>query len=157
VTGLLALALVLSAAPSDPCAGRGTSLLIQTDAHRLHLCLSGRSAEDYRVALGKGGTDKRRQGDNKTPLGTYSLGAPRPSRRFGTFIPVGYPTAVQRGQGYTGGDIGLHGPDRRFRWAGWLNARFDWTQGCVALGTDAEIEAIVRWVTRTQPRSVHIE
>ena len=107
---------------------------------------TGRPVAEYRVALGRGGTGKHVQGDEKTPLGTYALGAPRPSSRFGTFIPVAYPTPEQQLQGFTGGDVGIHGPDRRFRWVGRATAWFDWTAGCIALGTDEEVLAVAAWM-----------
>ena len=76
------------------------------------LCQENKPVGEYKVALGKGGINKIKQGDNKTPLGEYTLGIPRPSSRFGTFIPIGYPTQEQISKGYTGGDIGVHGPYR---------------------------------------------
>ncbi len=89
----------------------------------------------------------RRWGDRRTPLGTYTLGAPRPSARWGTFIPVGYPTDEQRRRGFTGSDVGIHGPERRLRWLGPINAWLDWTAGCVAVPDDqalARVAAVAR-------------
>ena len=47
--------------------------------------------------------------------------------------------------------MGIHGPDRRFRWAGRMNAWFDWTAGCVALATDEEVQAVAAWVQKRKP------
>jgi murein L,D-transpeptidase YafK len=55
-------------------------------------------------------------------------------------------------QGYTGSGIGLHGPRRGYTWLGRLNARVDWTRGCIALASDREIDALARWV-RMRPGS----
>ncbi len=107
------------------------------------------------VALGSGGIDKRKQGDAKLPLGEYGLGEPRPSRKFHTFIPVGYPTAAQVRQGYTGGDVGVHGPPRLAH--GPLTTAIDWTLGCVAVGTDDEIDRIARWVRTKKVNRVVIK
>lgn len=134
-----------------PCARRDAHVLIVTKDHRLSLCEGGREVASYRVALGRAGTGKRVRGDHKTPLGDYALGAPRPSSRFGTFIPIAYPTREQRLRGFTGSAVGIHGPARRFRWAGRLSAWLDWTAGCVALGTDDEVEAIAAWVRARKP------
>jgi murein L,D-transpeptidase YafK len=148
---------VVAAAPSGPladpvpCSSPGAEVVVTTKSHRLWLCDGAQAIASYRVALGRGGADKRVQGDNKTPLGTYALGAPRPSSRFGTFIPVAYPTPEQRARGFTGADVGIHGPDRRFRWMGPANAWFDWTAGCIALATDDEVQAIVGWVRQRNP------
>ncbi len=96
----------------------------------------------YRVSLGSAGVDKRAQGDRRTPLGTYTLGAPRPSARWGTFIPIGYPTDEQRRRGFTGSDVGIHGPERRLRWLGPINAWLDWTAGCVAVPDDRALARV---------------
>src|SRR5262249_47822529 len=104
------------------------------------------------VALGRGGTGKRVKGDRKTPLGTYALGQPRPSARFGVFIPVSYPTAEQRSQGFTGGEIGIHGPLRQFDAAGKVNTFVDWTDGCIALGTIEEVMKVATFVRKHAPR-----
>ena len=135
----------------SPCANRVAELFVVTSEHSMWLCENGQSRAHYRVALGSGGVGKHAQGDRKTPLGTYLLGQPRPSPRFGKFIPVEYPTAEQRSQGFTGNDVGIHGPDRRFRWAGRANTWFDWTAGCLGLGNDEELEKVASWVTEKHP------
>jgi L,D-transpeptidase-like protein len=134
---------------ADPCPARGALLLVDTARRRLWTCADGRAAGEYAVALGSGGVGKSRHGDAKVPVGEYALGRPRPSPRFHTFIPVGYPTAEQRRRGYTGSDVGVHGPAR-----GWeklpasINTSTDWTLGCLALGSDAQIDEIAAWVDR---------
>ncbi|MFC1611768.1 murein L,D-transpeptidase family protein [Myxococcota bacterium] len=141
---------------TDACAGRATSVLIDLDEHTLWLCETGQVAGEYSVSLGKGGVGKQIRGDNKTPVGTYSLGAPRPSKKFGIFIPVGYPTAAQKKAGFSGSAIGIHGPDRSFTWAGTLNTLIDWTQGCIAVKSDEAIGTIAAWVNQENPELVHL-
>ena len=51
---------------------------------------------------GAGGNGKTRTGDHRTPLGTYAFGTPRPSRLYGTFIPIDYPTPEQVATGHSG-------------------------------------------------------
>ena len=140
------------AAPS--CPPEGAVVLVSTGDHRLALCDAGTLIGSYRVALGRGGTNKRARGDDKTPFGVYAVGEPRPSGRFGTFIPVAYPTAEQRRQGYTGSEIGIHGPDRRVRWIGRANTWVDWTAGCVALSSDADVNAVASFVRHSRPSIV---
>lgn len=131
--------------------------MVGTAEHRLLLCDQGRPIRSFKVAIGSGGTGKRQQGDKKTPLGTYGLGAPRPSKEFGTFIPVAYPNPSQRSRGFTGADIGVHGPKRLFRWAGAANVTFDWTLGCIALATDEEIGEVARWQKEKGVAAILIE
>lgn len=107
------------------------------------------------MALGSGGVDKRRTGDNKTPLGAYELGAPRASHDFHLFVPVAYPTAAQARLGYTGSAIGIHGPPRSFaRVLALVPVPLpDWTAGCIAVRTDAEMDRIAAWLrARAAPR-----
>lgn len=143
---LLAAVTVPFTAPS-PCARVGAAVLVETGAHRLSLCQDGRASETFRVALGTGGVGKQREGDAKVPLGEYPLGTPRGSAQFGTFILVGYPTRAQRRAGFTGGAVGVHGPTRASRFlSSASNTDSDWTLGCIAVGSDAEIQRIAAWV-----------
>jgi len=152
----LALAALLSArATPTPCHRGETAVLVRVSDHALELCQDGRSVARHKVALGSGGIGKRQQGDGKTPLGLYPLGAPRPSASFGTFVPVGYPTAQQHRLGFTGNSVGIHGPPRGV--GGALTTTIDWTAGCIAVGTDAEIAAISAWIRDRRVRTVRIE
>jgi murein L,D-transpeptidase YafK len=165
---LLALALLASAGGAgaaglayrfagakDPCATTSSAVVVLTASRSLWLCEGQKARARFRVSLGSAGVDKRVEGDRKTPLGTYALSAPRPSARWGTFIPIGYPTPEQRKLGYTGAAVGIHGPARAFRWAGVANAWLDWTAGCIGLASDEEI-ARVAAVARTAGATVTI-
>lgn len=127
---------------ADPCPTAATPVVVTTASRTLWLCEGGRAAARFPVALGSRGTGKRIEGDRKTPLGTYTLGSPRPSSGYGTFIPVGYPTDEERRRGFTGSAVGIHGPRRQLRWAGPANAWLDWTGGCIALPDDAAIARV---------------
>jgi murein L,D-transpeptidase YafK len=137
----------------EPCRGVGSAVVVRTSEHALLLCDGDAQQARYPVSLGAGGVGKRREGDERTPLGAYPLGAPRASRSYGTFVPVGYPTQEQARLGFTGGAIGIHGPPRAFARMGRLNTISDWTAGCIAVGSDAEVEAIAAWIRgRPHPR-----
>lgn len=153
---LAAAAPALGQAVPDPCDGRGTVLLVLTGPHEMRRCEWGQTAGWWRVALGAGGVDKRRQGDRKTPLGRYPIGRARPSRQFGLFIPIDYPTPEQRRQGYTGSDIGIHGPQRQYREMGAWNVSADWTWGCIAVASDDIINGLATWIRERQVRTVEI-
>jgi murein L,D-transpeptidase YafK len=155
----VALALLLAAgtgladeigpAPSF-CPGTGDAVAVLTRKRELWLCRDGAPTARFQVALGQGGLDKRKKGDRRTPLGTYTLGTPRPSWRYGIFIPIVYPTPEQASQGLTGGDVGIHGPPRGQGEPDATTA-FDWTLGCVATGTNSEIEVIASFVRERKP------
>jgi murein L,D-transpeptidase YafK len=139
------------------CADRETTVRVDVRERTLFLCEGGEVRGRFGVALGVNGVGKQREGDGRTPLGAYPLGAPRASQRYGTFIPVGYPTAAQARRGLTGGAIGIHGPPRAFAWAGRANTAADWTAGCIAVGSDAEIERIAAWLRARRGAGVRIE
>jgi murein L,D-transpeptidase YafK len=107
---------------------------------------------ELEVALGAGGMGKRAQRDKKTPLGSYAVGKARSSSRYRRFIPIGYPTAAQRRAGYSGSDVGIHGPDPMFTWEGTV----DWTNGCIALKKSEDLDVLVVWTDKWQPKQIEI-
>jgi len=140
-----------SAPATLPCPEPGDVVAVLTTKRELWLCRDGALWARFQVALGQGGVDKRQKGDRRTPLGTYALRDPRPSGRFGVFIPIGYPTPEQAAQGLTGGTLGIHGPPRGRAEPDYPTTAFDWTLGCVATGTDSDIEVIADFVRERQP------
>lgn len=159
------LAVALSIAPgrvaadlppgvASPCAEGGDSVTVITRKRELWLCHDGSPAARFQVAIGRGGVDKHHRGDGKTPLGSYTLGAPRSSSLYGTFIPIDYPTTDQTAHGFTGSEVGIHGPPRGLSEPDYPTTVFDWTEGCIATGTDAAIDAIAAFVRDRQPALV---
>jgi murein L,D-transpeptidase YafK len=149
--------LVLFAALSaHPCLAAETAVVVRVAERALVLCDGGRPVGRYAVALGIAGVGKQRTGDNKTPLGRYPLGRPRPSSSYDTFVPVGYPTAAQQRLGLSGNAIGIHGPPRGFGGSGAAIAG-DWTAGCIAVGSDGDIRNIAAWIRRHRAGGVRIE
>ena len=142
----------------DPCGGfDAASVWVDTRAHRLYTCDAKITVRWYDIRLGRHGTGKTRAGDGKTPLGTYSLGKPRASKKYGTFVPVAYPTADQARRGFTGSAIGIHGPLRSVKWLGRAVNWFDTSDGCIGLATDDDMAALVEWVRARKVRTVVIE
>jgi len=138
-------------APPSPCAALAEPhVAVRTAAHKLYLCdKDGAVAAGFGVRLARNGVGKTRTGDKKVPLGSYPLGEPRRSKQYGTFVPIGFPLPEQRRRGYTGGDVGVHGPDRRIRWLGGLVNTFDTTDGCVGLASDQEMDTLAAWLRRS--------
>lgn len=118
----------------------------------------------YKVMLGQTPVGpKRKEGDNKTPEGSYTLDLKNERSKFHKALHISYPNnkdilrAKLRGNN-PGGDIMLHGlPNNFYEMRDWLASKnldglsdeairsalpnYDWTNGCIAV-TDAEIEEI---------------
>lgn len=123
---------------------------VHTKKRILNICKQGTVVKTFKVALGFKGVGKKRTGDNKTPIGLYGLSSPRKSNQFKVFIPISYPTSKQSAAGYTGRDVGIHGPTQSSKLFGWLNNLPSATRGCVAVGKNNHIEYVANWV-KTHP------
>ena len=128
----------------------------------MYLCeRTGHSAWRYPFSYGRGGIDKHSAGDEKTPVGVYSLGVSRASADFHIFIPVGYPTKEQKKTGYTGGAIGVHGPYRTgifeiIEYFLGASLIINWTSGCLAVSSRHEIEEIADFVSSRKVNTIRI-
>lgn len=119
---------------------------VLTTKRILNICKHGAVIKTFKVALGYKGVGKKKAGDNKTPIGLYGLAYPRKSTQFKVFIPILYPTSKQLAAGYTGRDVGIHGPTQSSSLLGWLNNLPGSTRGCIAVGKNNYIEYVANWV-----------
>lgn len=119
---------------------------VHTSKRILNICKRGAVVKTFKVALGYRGVGKRKVGDNKTPIGLYGLAYPRRSSKFKIFIPILYPTSRQAAAGYTGRDVGIHGPTQSSTNLSWLNNLPSATRGCIAVGRNNYIEYVANWV-----------
>jgi hypothetical protein len=144
-------------ASPDSCAGEGTSVVVVAASQVLFLCEQGHlHGKPYDISIGWQGFGKRQEGDHKSPVGTYELAPPRQSDEYGLFIHVAFPTAAQVEAGYTGSDIGIHGPPRTTRCAGVANVKINWTEGCYAVSSDAFIDEISQFVAAHPGALLHV-
>lgn len=119
---------------------------VHTTTRILSICKNGAVIRTFKTALGFNGVGKKKAGDNKTPIGLYGLAYPRKSNQFKVFIPILYPTAQQLAAGYTGRDVGIHGPTQSVSWLSWVNKLPFSTRGCVAVGKNEHIEYVANWI-----------
>ena len=160
----LAVGVVLPSAPiaatpavAGPCqTNRQAHVVVRSSERRLSLCTDGREVKSFPVRLARNGPGKHQAGDAMLPMGTYPLGVPRDSKKYGVFIPIGYPTPAQAARGYTGEAIGIHGPHRVVRWLGRYVNTFDTTLGCVGIATDREMREIAAFIRSQHARSIAI-
>lgn len=135
---------------------RADHLRVEKAARRLTLFQGSTPLKTYHVALGRSPVgSKEREGDHRTPEGTYVIDRRKRDSAFHRALHISYPNpsdaaqAAERGVA-PGGDIMIHGIRNGFGWIGAFHRIRDWTAGCVAV-TDAQIEEIWRAVPDGTP------
>jgi murein L,D-transpeptidase YafK len=130
---------------------------IAVDSSRSRLYLFENTADglrlvaDYYVSVGKAGTAKTAEGDQRTPLGIYYISSNLDRRTLKDFygsgaLPINYPNVLDSRRGKTGSGIWLHGtPPNQFARPPQA------TDGCVVLA-NPDLEHIIQTVeVRTTP------
>jgi murein L,D-transpeptidase YafK len=114
---------------------------------KLVLLSKGKEIRRYKVALGGEPVGpKTRQGDHRTPEGSYVLDSRNPNSHFYKAFHISYPNAKDvanaRKLGVSpGGDIMLHGLGKEYGWVGKAHTAHDWTDGCIAV-TNEEMDEL---------------
>jgi tetratricopeptide (TPR) repeat protein len=127
--------------------GPADEILIEKNERRLTLISKGKVLKTYKIALGGNPNGpKERQGDNKTPEGTYVIDSRNKNSRHHLSLHISYPNKEDKKRAKElgvspGGDIMIHGIKNDFSWVGDFHTEVDWTKGCIAV-TDEEIEEI---------------
>ncbi|GAB3681601.1 hypothetical protein GCM10028792_28080 [Salinisphaera aquimarina] len=146
---------VTPAEASEPAQPMADLVVVLKSDRVLYLYSDGMVIGQYPIALGKNpvGT-KQQRGDNKTPIGAYTLDWRNPQSIFHRSIHVSYPDAddiaAAQARGQDPGDmIMIHGePDYDDR-----QRRGDWTNGCIAV-SNAAIDEI--WSHVADGTRIHI-
>lgn len=152
--------LPLNAQAHALCVGFDREIVWSQSTQGLYLCKRDRAVKAMRTSIGSNGLGKAAEGDRKTPVGSFWLGAPRKSDRYGLFIPVGYPNEVDLQAGRSGHSVGIHGPLRIPLFASACSVTSslekNWTAGCVAVARDSQITEVAEWVIENWPVRFHI-
>jgi murein L,D-transpeptidase YafK len=131
-------------------------VVVMKGAREMHLMGAGQKLRSYRVSLGFSPIGhKTQQGDGRTPEGTYTLDWRNPHSQFHRSINISYPNPADRDQARRrgvdpGGEIMIHGLPNGRGWIGSDHARFDWTEGCIAV-TNEEMDEIWAMVADGTP------
>ena len=126
-------------------------VLIEKQARRLTLLSKDEVIKTYKIALGGNPVGpKERQGDNKTPEGTYIIDSRNGNSGFHLSLHISYPNEQDKKRAKElgvspGGDIMIHGIKNGFAPVGVSHAEVDWTEGCIAV-TNQEMEEIYKFV-----------
>ena len=161
---------VLLASPVS--GGHEIRIVIDTKALTLKVMQGDRERLSFsNIAIGRYGTNAdRRRGDNKTPLGHFTIGWITDNTSFHRFFGFRYPgkeyaqRAFKEGhldkktwnrirQAFAsgllppqdtvlGGNLGIHGTGRGDIK---VHEQYNWTNGCVAL-TNEQIDSLTEWI-----------
>ena len=146
---LLIASLLQASAPAGTVAPheKVDLIVIVKSAHTMTLMSKGNALKTYHVALSTVPVGaKERFGDHKVPEGRYTIDEKKAQSTFHLALHVSYPNAADRARAKKlgvdpGGEIEIHGLEKKYAWLGSLHREHDWTDGCIAV-TDAEIEEI---------------
>lgn len=143
--------------------GQCTASLVKADKvvvikgeRSLLLLRNGEVLKTYKVALGVNPVGpKTRQGDKRTPEGTYHLDRRNARSKFYRSMHISYPnsedTEKARARGILPGrDIMIHGLPKGYGYLGELHRMNDWTKGCIAV-TNSEMDEIWTLVSDGTP------
>lgn len=121
-------------------------VVIEKAKRQLHLVKDGKPFRTFRIALGiRPEGDKQREGDFRTPEGSYLLDTRNPNSEFFLSIHVSYPNSEDvrsaRAKGVDpGGAIMIHGqPNEPTRSEAYYRTQ-DWTNGCIAVSNSDMID-----------------
>jgi len=126
-------------------------VLIEKKERRLTLLSKGEVIKTYKIALGGIPVGpKERQGDNKTPEGTYIIDSRNRDSGYHLSLHISYPNEKDKMRAKElgvspGGDIMIHGIKNSLTRVGAYHAEVDWTKGCIAV-TNEEMEEIYKLV-----------
>jgi murein L,D-transpeptidase YafK len=135
-------------------------VVVNKSERTLYLMSNNRVMRSYRVALGRYASgQKTREGDARTPEGSYTLDFKLMDSNFYRAIKISYPNErdVARAQAMgvsPGGQIMIHGLPNKMRADEVGHPTLDWTQGCIAV-TNREIDEIWRLVELGTPIEIH--
>jgi len=117
-------------------------VIVRKAERRMDLVRDGQMIASYRVSLGLNPSGpKQREGDFRTPEGSYRLTRRNARSEFFLAVQVSYPEAVDavlaRRNGWSpGGLIMVHGLPNVPKYARERYLNSDWTDGCIALSNE---------------------
>ena len=117
-------------------------VIVQKATRRMELMRAGAVIASYKISLGLQPIgQKQREGDFRTPEGTYRLTRRNAQSDFFLAVQVSYPEAsdiaIARKKGWApGGAIMVHGLPNILKYARDRYLSTDWTDGCIALSNE---------------------
>ena len=117
-------------------------LVVKSEA-KLYLIKNDKILNAYKVVFGanpKG--HKQKEGDERTPEGSYILDYKKNDSAFYKAIHISYPNENDKKHAKAagvspGGAIMIHGQKNGFGWLSWFAQHVNWTDGCIAVSNSA--------------------
>lgn len=137
------LAPVASYAGAFPVADR---VVVEKKNRKLHLLKNGEPFRSFDIALGIAPVgDKQKEGDFKTPEGSYRLDMRNPNSDYFLSIHISYPSTEDRREAASrgfdpGGAIMIHGQPNVPSYSAAFYQQSDWTNGCIAVSNSDMID-----------------
>jgi murein L,D-transpeptidase YafK len=144
--GFLLFCLILYAGSTFASFTQADKVLVIKSKRVLLLLQNGSILRKYQICLGRNPKGRKtREGDYRTPEGTYMLDSRNPKSAFHLSLHISYPGKTDilkaRGRGVSpGGDIMIHGFPEGITTDD-LGGYRDWTKGCIAVSNN-DIEEI---------------
>lgn len=125
-------------------------IVVSKSERKLYLLRSQTVIAEYPVRLGLNPYGhKEREGDFRTPEGTYQLVRRNPRSEFFLSLEVSYPNDADRARARRlrvppGGSIMIHGQPNVMRMPPEYYAGNDWTNGCIAVSNSDMVDIWLR-------------
>ena len=117
-------------------------IVVHKGGRKMELYRKGQLVANYRISLGLAPSgQKQREGDFRTPEGSYRLTRRNAQSDFFLAVQVSYPEAADivlaRRSGWApGGSIMVHGLPNFLKYPRDRYLNTDWTDGCIALSNE---------------------
>ncbi len=117
-------------------------IVVHKSGRKMELFREGELVARYRISLGLVPSgQKQREGDFRTPEGSYRLTRRNAESEFFLAVQVSYPeaadVAIARKHGWQpGGSIMVHGLPNLLKYPRERYLNSDWTDGCIALSNE---------------------
>jgi murein L,D-transpeptidase YafK len=118
------------------------SVVVFKSERKMVLYSEGKELKTYSVSLGKNPIGpKQKEGDKKTPEGSYVFDRRLENSKYHLAIHISYPNEQDKQNAEKlgvspGGDIMLHGLPNKLEFLEDYYANTDWTDGCIAVSND---------------------
>ncbi|WP_435978780.1 L,D-transpeptidase family protein [Psychrobacter sp. DM4] len=131
-------------------------VFVDKSERTMQLLDGDRVVKSYHIALGENPIGhKQQEGDERTPVGTYTLDYKNENSIAYRSIHISYPNDADKARAEAlgvsaGGDIMIHGQMNGLGDLAWYNQQRNWTDGCIAVTND-EMDEIMNLITLGTP------